>query len=161
MKRFFVFCSLALGTFACNKDKFQTKPQIEIKSTNTNEVGPNGTYSVILGFTDKEGDVSDSLIIVRERINLNGPIVPPPYEIKIPVFPNTSEGEIQVDFPYNLDITGTAKTSLTAGIPAIPIPGTGTPPQKENDTLSFKFIVRDKAGTKSDTASSSVIVIRI
>jgi hypothetical protein len=155
MKKIFAFCLVAAVVVACNKDKFQTKPQITIKSKNTDIVPVNGTFSVVLQFTDKEGDVSDSLFVIRTRTNSTSPITPALIETKIPTFPNTSEGEIQVDMPYQ-----TSQTALVAGIPAIPIPGTGTPPQKEQDTISLKFVVSDKAGNKSDTATTSVIVIR-
>jgi hypothetical protein len=155
MKRIIAITLLAALIVACNKDKFQTKPQIKIKSVTPNIVPVNGTLSVILQFTDKEGDVSDSIIVVRERTNQKSPITPAIINTPIPSFPNTSEGEIQVFMPYQ-----TSQTALIAGIPSIPIPGTGNPPQKEPDTLSLKFVVRDKAGNKSDTALTSVIVIR-
>lgn len=155
MKKIIAFGLLATVMLACNKDKFQTKPQIKIKSVTPDIVPVNGTLSVILEFTDKEGDVSDSIIVVRERTNQKSPITPAIIKTPIPSFPNTSEGEIQVFMPYQ-----TSQTALIAGIPAIPIPGTGNPPEKEPDTLNLKFVVRDKAGNKSDTALTSVIVIR-
>jgi hypothetical protein len=155
MKRIIAITLFTAVLVACNKDKFQTKPQIKIKSVTPNIVPVNGTVSVILQFTDKEGDVSDSIIVVRERTNQKSPIIPAIIQTPIPSFPNSTEGEIQVFMPYQ-----TSQTALIAGIPAIPIPGTGNPPEKEPDTLSLKFVVRDKAGNKSDTASTSVIVIR-
>src|SRR6476620_4398060 len=155
MKRIIAFTLLAAVIIACNKDKFQTKPQIKIKSVTPDVVPVNGTLSVILQFTDKEGDVSDSIIVVRERTNQKSPIIPALIKTPIPSFPSTTEGEIQVFMPYQ-----TSQTALIACIPAIPIPGTGNPPEKEPDTLSLKFVVRDKAGNKSDTAQTSVIVIR-
>ena len=69
MKRIIAITLLAAVIVACNKDKFQTKPQIKIKSVTPNIVPVNGTLSVILQFTDKQGDVSDSIIVVRERTN--------------------------------------------------------------------------------------------
>ena len=42
---------------SCDKDKFQTKPTIEIKSISTKEVpAQNGTMNIRLNFTDKEGE---------------------------------------------------------------------------------------------------------
>jgi len=160
MKRIIAITLLAAVIVACNKDKFQTKPQIKIKSVTPNIVPVNGTLSVILQFTDKEGDVSDSIFVVRERTNQKSPIIPALIKTPIPSFPNTSEGEIQVFMPYQTSQNQTGQTALIVGIPAIPIPGTGNPPEKEPDTLSLKFVVRDKAGNKSDTAVTSVIVIR-
>lgn len=151
MNKILVLGLLVAVMVGCNKDKFQTKPQIKIKSTNTDIVPQNGTLRVTLEFTDKEGDVSDSLIIVRERLNRKSPVMPSPSPYKIPSFPNTQEGEIEVDLDF--------QAGLIFGIPAIPIPGT-SPRQYEPDTMNLKFVVSDKAGNKSDTASLGVIVIR-
>lgn len=149
MKRILVFCSLALSVFACNKDKFQTKPQIKIKSVSSSTVPLNSDVSVVLEFTDKEGDVSDSILMVRRRLNMRGPAVDT-FGYKIPAFPNTSSGEIELDLRYAYD--------LTVGLLPISIPGTGS--GKEPDSLSLQFVARDKAGNKSDTATTQLIVIR-
>lgn len=149
MKRIFVFCSLAAIIIACSKDKFQTKPQIRIKSVSSEIVPPNSGLRVTLEFTDKEGDVSDSIFWVRQRLNKKSQDTIAAAR-PIPSFPNTSKGEIEVNFAYAFD--------LTSALPAISIPGTGS--QKEPDTLRLKFVVKDKAGNKSDTASTDVIVIR-
>lgn len=152
MKRILAFCLVAAVIVSCNKDKFQTKPQIKIKSTNYEGVVPKtGTLRVTLEFTDKEGDVSDSLLIVRERLNAKSPAVLPTLPYKIPGFPNTSEGEIQVDLDYDF--------ALTVGLTPIPIPGS-IPPANEPDTMNLKFVVSDKAGNKSDTATLGIIVNR-
>lgn len=149
MKKNLVFC-LLFAVLACNKDKFQTVPQITIKSINTDIVDRNNTLRVILEYTDKEGDVSDSILVVRVRLNRKSPTrFPLPF--KIPSFPNTSKGEFQVDFDYN--------SALTLASNPIRIPGS-VPASNEPDTLNLKFVARDKAGNKSDTATATVIVIR-
>jgi hypothetical protein len=151
MKRILVFC-LIVAVVSCNKDKFQTKPQIKIKSTNYEEVVPKtGTLRINLEFTDKEGDVSDSILIVRERLNLKSPAVLPALPYKIPAFPNNSQGEIQVDLDYDF--------GLTLGLSPIPVPGS-VPARNEPDTMNLKFVVSDKAGNKSDTATLGIIVNR-
>ena len=141
---FFVF-------LACGKDKFQTIPQLKYKSKNTDVVPVNGNLRVTLVYTDKEGDVSDSLIIVRNRLNKRGPVVLPPSPYKIPSFPNAIKGEFEVDFRYNFD--------LVVGLTPIRITGSN-PIRYEPDTMALKFVARDKAGNKSDTASTEVIVNR-
>jgi hypothetical protein len=155
MKKILLLIIIVAVAFACNKDKFQTKPQIKIVSTNTDVVPINGTLRVVLEFTDKEGDVSDSIIVVRERLNLNGQITAPSIAMGIPSFPENQQGEIAIDLPYQ-----NGPTALISGFQAITIPGTGNPPSKEPDTLRLKFVVRDAAGNKSDTASLGVIAIR-
>lgn len=54
----------------CGKDKFQTKPQIKIKSPDKRTVVSfNGSIRFIIEFTDKEGDVTDSLFVKKVRLN--------------------------------------------------------------------------------------------
>ena len=151
MKRIFIFCSLAAIIIACSKDKFQTKPQITIKSVSSDIVPMNSGLRVTLEFTDKEGDVSDSVYFVRERLNQTAPSVLAAKVYEIPDFPNTSKGEIEVNLSYYQDIT--------VNMPALSQPGT-TPPSYQPDTMNLKFVVQDKAGNKSDTATAHVIVIR-
>lgn len=151
MKKNLVFCLFLAVLAGCSKGKFQTKPQLIVKSTNTDIVPKNGTLRVTLEFTDKEGDVSDSLLIVRQRLNRKGKVdgLLSPY--KLPSFPNTSKGEIQVDLEYQF--------GLVFNLNPIAIPGS-VPQKFEPDTLNLKFVARDKAGNKSDTATVTVVVIR-
>lgn len=137
----FLFILAAL-VIACNKDKFQTIPQLKLKSKNTDRVGLNGALQLIIEYTDKEGDVSDSLIMVRQRLNVRGRMQTPPSPYKIPPFPNTDRGEFEVTLNYQF--------GLIFGIPPLRITGSN-PPRNEVDTLRLKFVARDKAGNKSDT----------
>lgn len=141
----------SLAVFGCGKGKFETVPKLKVVSKSTDIVALNGSFNVRLEYTDKEGDVNDSLIIVRQRLNVNGPVTPAPSPYKIPNFPNTTKGEFEVDFRYSLD--------LTLNLARIRIIGSN-PTQYEPDTMLLKFVARDKAGNKSDTASTSVIVNR-
>lgn len=151
MKKILAFCLVAAVIVACNKDKFQTKPQIKIKSASTEIVPRNSGLRVTLEFTDKEGDVTDSVLVVRERLNSKAPVVMPVSPYKIPSFPNSTKGEIELDLSY--------QSGLVFNINPIYIPGTN-PQQFEPDTMNLKFVVRDHAGNKSDTATLGVIVIR-
>ena len=149
MKKYFIFF-LAMGTLvACDKDKFETKPQISIKSSNFTELPFNRTLVVTLEFTDKEGDVSDSLFVLRERVNAGHQLAPPSIDFKIPDFPNRNQGEFEISFDF--------QTQLTNGLPSIPVPG--NPTQKVNDTLNLKFVARDKEGNLSDTVVLSNLVV--
>lgn len=142
---------ISLAVVACGKDKFETVPKLSVKSKSTDVVSLNENFRVTLEYTDKEGDVSDSLIIVRKRLNRRMPVTPPPSPYKIPEFPNTDKGQFEVNFRYIQD--------LTFNIGRIRIPGI-SPDQFEPDTMLLKFVARDKAGNKSDTATASVIVKR-
>ena len=50
--------------------------------------------TIKIEFTDKEGDVSDTLFMIRQRLNVNGPktLLPSPY--KLPDFPKTHQGRV-------------------------------------------------------------------
>jgi len=151
MKKIFVLGFAAVVVLACSKDKFQTKPQITVKELSSDIVPANSALRVTLEFTDKEGDVTDTIYMVRERLNQNGLMQTGAVEYPIPDFPASSSGEIELILDYTF--------GLTFGMDPILIPGTGGQ-EKERDTLNLKFVVQDKEGNKSDTAIANVIVIR-
>jgi len=151
MKTVLLFAAFILfGFVSCNKDKFQTIPQLKFKSKNTDLVPLNGNLRVTLEYTDKEGDVDDSLIVVRQRLNRRGPLTLPASPYTIPAFTNTDKGEFEITLNYQF--------GLIFGIPALRIPGSN-PAQNEPDTLTLKFVARDKAGNKSDTLTVSNIFV--
>src|SRR5215217_5476596 len=135
MKQFVAFSAFVLLLVACNKDKFETKPHLEIKSVNTHELAFNQALLVTFEFTDKEGDVSDSFFIVRQRLNIHDPVLLNPLPYKIPNFPNTMKGEIEVNLGF--------QNELTLNLPPIRIPGSN-PQQNEPDTMVLKFVAKDK-----------------
>ncbi len=143
-------CVLAL---ACSKDKYQTKPQITIKSLNTSVVPIGGNLDVTLSYTDKQGDVDDSVFV--QKIRLNSRVVATirdSFGYSIPAFPENPKGEIEINMDYE-----TVKSAINPPI----IPGSN-PVAYESDTLIFKFAVKDKGGNVSDTVSTGkVVVIRI
>lgn len=151
MKYFlFAITAIIVTVIACNKDKFQTKPTISIKSLNTEFVPLNGNLIITLEVTDKEGDVQDSVIIIKRRLNRRVvTTLRDTLRYKFPEFPNTSRTEVIATLDY--------QTILSAQNPPN-IPGTN-PPQKELDTLILKLAVRDKAGHTSDTVTSKQIVV--
>jgi hypothetical protein len=147
-----LYSLLFVAFIACSKDKFQTKPQLKFKSKNTAEVAQNGTLRITLEYTDKEGDVDDSLLMVRERLNQRGPVILPASPYLIPKFPDITKGEFEITLTYQF--------GLIFGLSLIRIPGSN-PARNEPDTLNLKFVARDKAGNKSDTLTvSNIIVIR-
>ena len=152
MKKYFFSFLVATALISCDKDKFQTKPTLEIKSTNTKIVPVGSTLAVTLEYTDKEGDVSDSLLVVRQRLNKRGPIRLSPLPYKIPDFPQTTKGQININMDYYGD--------LTLQLNSIRIPGSN-PSKNEPDTMTFKFVAKDKGGNYSDTVTlNDIIVIR-
>ena len=146
---------ITFGMIACGKDNFETKPQLEYisRSPEKEPVALGDPLRLNIEFRDKEGDVSDTLFIVRQRLNRKGPVQLPAAFYQIPDFPKTDKGEFEITLKYG--------DHLTAALTAIPIPGTGFPPKKEIDTLRIKILARDNGGNKSDTlVVDNVYVIR-
>lgn len=146
-----IFAAVLVFTFiACNKDKFQTKPTISIKSVNTEIVPLNGTFIMTLECTDKEGDVEDSLILIKKRLNRRVvTTVRDTLRFKIPTFPANTRTEIEAVLDYQ---------NILSALNPPNIPGSN-PIRKELDTLIIRVAVRDKAGNTSDTIESKQIYV--
>jgi hypothetical protein len=135
---------------ACNKDKFLTKPTISIKSMSGDFVPLNGSLQVTLECTDKEGDVQDSIFVVKRRLNKRVvPTIRDTIRFGFPPFPTKTRTEIVLTFDY--------QSILSAQNPPF-IPGSN-PPKRELDTLVIKFAVKDKAGNVSDTVISNMVQV--
>ena len=137
----FLFSVTAL-VVACDKDKFETKPKIEIKDYNGKVIPLDGSLVIRLNYFDKEGDLGTGpLYIYRDRLN----IFPPPvngnradtFRYSLPEFTDIDKGEIRIEF---------SGQELKEG-------------SVENDTIRFKIAVSDKAGNHSDTITTENIVI--
>ena len=151
MKKLLIAGFILIVLFACNKDKYQTKPQISLKSANPSVVPAKGGLNIVLSYTDKEGDISDTLFI--KKIRLNKTIVPTlrdSIKYKIPDFPNYDKGEIDLALTYQYDL-------VSAATPP-PIQGSN-PSQPQPDTLMIKIWIHDKAGNVSDTVTTGQIVV--
>lgn len=146
----FVLSAIIVVTIACNKDKFQTKPTISVKSINGNFIPLNGTFVITLECTDKEGDVQDSVIIIKKRLNRRVvATIRDTLRYKFPVFPSNTKTQVQATLDYQ---------SILSAFNPPTIPGS-SPPQKEVDTLILRMAVRDNAGHTSDTINSPTIYV--
>lgn len=137
---------IAVVVTACSKDKFTTAPQLTLKSVNSTSVGQNDVLTFTFEFTDKEGDIQDSMFIKRTSIVCPGVPVAN-LSSYVPAFSSTPKqsGTIEVSFPVGFG-TGSIGTPCSNG--------------QKTDTSIFKFCLRDKAGNKSDTITSPKIAIR-
>lgn len=153
MKTSIALAAIFLFTIiACSKDKFQTVPSLRVKSKNTDIVPLNGSLKVVLEFTDKEGDVTDSIWVKKKRLNVRQvATIRDSILMKIPTYPEKNKGEFEIILGF--------QSILSAQNPPNVIPAT-TPPTKESDTLEVKFAVRDKAGHTSDSVSIGTIIVR-
>jgi hypothetical protein len=134
---------MLLFLFSCNKDKYTTIPQLKYKSANKKVFKSGDIITFTLSFTDAEGDLQDSLYVEKFEPKCVNSRFKQLY--KIPSFPTSKNqsGEITITYGYNV-----------SSYP--PILG---PQCNRNDTCIFKFVLKDKAKNKSDTATSETIVL--
>ena len=140
------FIYILAATFvisACSKDKFDTRPTIEIKDYNTKTVTlPDETLTIRLNYTDKEGDLGTGTVFAARLRQNRRPLSPADANIidtfyfALPEFTDRVNGEISVNFTRN-----TLKESIS-----------------ENDTMVFRLAVTDRGGHTSDTLTTDQIV---
>src|SRR3954470_6947082 len=102
MKRLAVLGIVALSLFGCTKDKFKTVPQVEIKSLSPDPVYKGQLFTLSAIVRDKEGDLKDTVLIVRKRFNNTTLLTVDTlrYSISDFAFPKNNEIEIQAVFSY-------------------------------------------------------------
>ncbi len=133
---------------ACSKDKFQTKPSIEIKSISPNPLPKNADLIIDLEYTDKEGDLAtDSAIYIRKiRINQKpvGQTVRDSFWLPLPGdVPKKTKGSIRLTLGWE----NYAKSAVNPGNPPAP------------DSLIFRISMRDAGKNASDTVESGLVVV--
>lgn len=139
-----IFSAILLGIAACKKDTYTTSPLLKFKSVNGKTFGSNSAIIFSLEFTDKEGDVQDS-IWVQKITRVNG-CTSFSDRAKIPSFTATSNLKGVFEIGYS---TGFVPGSNYTVIPSC----------SKNDTCYFRFWTRDKAKNMSDTVVSPDIII--
>jgi len=150
MRSLLYVAALLTISIACNKDKLETTPSLKLKSINSDVIPVGGNLIVQLDFTDKEGDISDTIFVKKIRTNqIVVPTIRDSFELQVPDFPDRSRGIIQLELKY--------QNHLLSAIN--PPSNGGTPPDLHDDTLIFQFALRDKAKHISDTVTTGPIVI--
>lgn len=142
---------LVLLVTACSKDKFETKPTLEIKEYNTkNLLRPaegESYWQVILKYTDKEGDlVGGSLNVTQARLNQR-PLG------SGDVNRDSIIGSFAIDNIQDKRTTGELIFRLSHNF----LKDSRT----ENDSLKFNIWLLDKAQNSSDTLVTDMIVIEM
>lgn len=137
-------------SIACSKDKIETKPSLKFKSVNATTIPVGGNLIVQLDFTDKEGDISDTIFVKKIRTNqIAVPTIRDSFELQVPSFPDRSKGIIELELKYQNHLVSAINPPSSGG----------TPPNLQDDTLIFKFALRDKAKNISDTVTTGPIII--
>ncbi|TAD84801.1 MAG: hypothetical protein EAY75_12415 [Bacteroidetes bacterium] len=132
---------------ACSKEKFTTKPQLFFKKVESYNVGRGQLIDITLEFTDKEGDLTDSIFI--RSVTTRCPTSNSTVGYKLPEFDTSSrlKGEFRIIFENQTNNTGfLVFTGNRCNRP---------------DTTMFSFWMRDRAKNMSDTISiDRPIIIR-
>ena len=151
MRRTHVLIILALfAVVSCGKNKYTTKPQITIKSVSPAEMTRDNLLSIVLEFTDKEGDITDTIYIVKQILNENQKGTAQEFlnlSVKLPFYPKAIQGEMEVRFARRIGF----------GVPLL-----GDPLTIQNDTVIFHLAVKDATGNWSDTLTTPnpIVIIR-
>lgn len=148
MKRLLLLLVLTSALAACNKDKFKTVPQVSIDSFGPAEVRKGDIMQLTATITDQEGDVQDSVTIVKKRYNgstfLNADTVKvslrglgAPAKRKTELRILISYGEIRPEYTQFQNLETFADRNFAVGL-----------------------IVKDNAGNKSEFVESDKILLK-
>ena len=141
---------IAVVAGACDRNKFNTKPTLTLKSQNGDLVPVGATLVLDFEFTDKEGDVDDTIYLKKIRINtIKIPTIRDSLALQVPTFPKNTSGEIRLVLDYN----GYMISAINP--PADPL----NPGKKISDTLMMKFALKDRANNISDTVTIGPIIV--
>ena len=150
MRRFLVvLLVIAVVSGACDKTKFQTKPTLTLKSQN-GDIIPSGSALVLdFEFTDKEGDVDDTLYIKKFRTNvIKVPTIRDSFALPVPTFPKHYQGEIRATLDHGFYLISAINP------PKDPLTG-----KNVSDTLMIKFALKDRQKNISDTVTVGPIIV--
>jgi len=136
---------LMLGCVTCSKDTFNTTPSLKFISVN-GPVFPQPSQVIFdLEFTDKEGDVSDTIWI--QRVSLVSACEALSFTDSFPIpeigSPKNVKGEFEFTFAYPPQGQGANLTACS----------------QHDDTSYFRFWMHDRALHVSDTVQSPNIVL--
>lgn len=142
-----ILLTFAAFFYGCKKSSYTTRPQISFNSVNSTVLYQGNVVTFQLNFTDKEGDIQDTLWV--EKISRTCPNTPGVQFIsknKVPNFTATSnlDGKLEISFVYNANVPG---LSSIIGC------------SNRNDTSYFRFWLKDKANNRSDTIASPDIIL--
>lgn len=149
MKRILIVSVLAIALAACNKDNFKTVPTVKIESIGPSEVTNGDIIQLLATVTDKEGDLQDSVIVVRKkfngstlltvdssaRVSLKG--LGSPVKDKIELRISISYGKLLPEYALFQDLERDFDRNFAVGL-----------------------IVRDNAGNRSEYVESKQIVLK-
>ncbi|MBL0232307.1 MAG: hypothetical protein IPQ08_01430 [Chitinophagaceae bacterium] len=149
MKYFLVLVAgVLLTATACNKDKFKTEPQVEVKSISPGTVVNGNIISLKGNYTDDEGDL-DSVLLVYKWYNNAAIVRNDTFRFNfanLGLPDKVREADIQVLLEYNTQ--NQANMVSIAGV------------SLRDTTASFGLLLIDKAGHRSNYAEAGKIRLK-
>lgn len=147
MKRILLFSFAALVLAACGKDKFETVPKVTVKSFGPETVVKGQQFKLVAEVTDKEGDLQDTMLLVRKRFTNNILFFTDTTRISLKnfAFPNHSSIELQLIFTYGEDVPGTIFYNFQESV---------------DRGLIYGLILSDKAKNKSEYVETPRITLK-
>jgi len=150
MRYTILIVAISLIFLGCKKNK-TTKPELTFKSVNNSAVAYGDLLVMTLSFNNIQGNILDSLFINEVPSNIDTSCAQSRFSQSygLPVFSsaNNQGGIITVSF---------ANGTIISGYPTIGANCTNS----EDDTCHFQFVLQDQYGNKSDTLTSSQIIIQ-
>jgi hypothetical protein len=141
----FLLVLLVVGVASCDKDKFETVPQLNINSISPNTVNNGDIIQMKGDFTDQEGDIDSAIIVYKWY---NGPVTILPLDTlrysfaSLDLPENLKEAEIIIAFEYN---TSNSPFHISLG---------GV---ERDTTATFGLILIDKEGNRSEYKESDQV----
>ena len=136
---------IMLGCVTCSKDTFNTTPSLKFVSVNGSVFPQPSTVSFTLEFTDKEGDINDTVWI--QRVSTVTACESLSFIDSFPIPDIGSQHNVKGEFEFSF---------------AYPPQGAGanlSACSLHDDTSYFRFWMHDKALHVSDTVQSPNIVL--
>lgn len=150
MKRILVVALITCVLAACSKDKFETVPKVEIKEFGPGEVVKGNIIELRAVVLDQEGDIQDSLLVVRKLYNVStgqmlGNADTTRLTIKALGAPPEKETELFVRYLY-----GESRPDVAPIENLVPV----------DRGYTLGLIVIDRAGNRSQYVESKRIVLK-
>ena len=134
-------CVLLAG---CTKDKYATKPKLELSSINGSEFTTGSVLSFKFTVTDKEGDINDTMWVQKVSFVCTETNSGWPGAYKVPDFATTKNLKVDLDVNYCYNCGQDYPPTISGCT-------------QRDDSCYFKFWLKDRAGNVSDTITTSTI----
>ena len=141
-----IIAALVIFVAACNKDKFTSAPQIDIKSISPETVVSGNIITVKGKYTDKEGNIDSVLVVYKwyagTTVTRKDTFRYSFAALNLP--PKTMEADINLTFEYNTLNTDYAKLSGVT----------------KDTTATLGIILKDKDSLRSNYSESTQIRLK-